>query len=1192
MGDQVKQQDIQQDDLFAPTIKSAKELIGVFDKANKEINETVVALDKLAKTANTDTQKGINKVVEAQKRMDTQFKKAQRVERETIKNSRALQKARLEEIRVQKAREVAVDKFNKKQEIAIRQQKREEKALKDLGNEYKQLTRKTNEAQAEFKRLAAAHGVNSRQAKKAKVQFDALDRELRSVNNAARDGRRDVGRYGKAFEKTRGSAMRMLGALGLLGGGFAAFRGIITTISDFDSSIASLGAITGKTGKGLEDLKDKVLEVSNETGKGAKEIAEAMKLVGSAQPELLKNADGLAEVTKQAVILAQAGGIDVPAAAAALTKSMNQFGVSAEEAANFTDILATSQQKGTATIEQISEAMKNAGSVAKASGLEFETTNAILQALAKGGLVGAEAGTKLRSILLKLAKTGREDLNPATQDFNDILNVLKKEVTNVTEAQALFGDENAAAALTLIDQKDVVKELDGALLDHGNASEQAAQNMDTLAGQSEKAVTALKNYILGSEGATAFSNGLKESLKFLANNIEGIVTVLGKAVKAYIAYRVVVKSLKLIDQVKNWKAVNKAVKENAAATNDAKKQAKGFGAAVKAMGIAAAIAGLVELAQAWWDVASGAANARMQTELYGKAAAVAAKTLTGIRANLNKTYQDEINSINLLRAAGTLSAAEAEIQTKQAIIDQQKRIEGKIKEIRLDRADLLLQKERAVAIAKQADLDSKDAFGNVRTDALGIGATVRAAQAKQIVAEMNGLLKGQRDIIDGLRGDHSDLNQQVVDSNLSIIELGNQGSETSGKHTEEVKKETKAYKDLTDSIIAAAEAEEERLGLVEDFAIEDVQIRLQTAIEAAKKEATERGKVSVTLINELIEEEERLLRAQIERIFQADLAQAESDEARALALTKRNQALIRLDEEFGGKQKEILDDLNNDQENFDANRVKSTTDANEEIKLSYKDLFDKLNELGNKAFDREIERSKKSQSLSDQEIKNSKKLEDRLREAAKNQNAIASESLAAQSDITEQKQREKIREAKREERLEELKALWNTLNSFLDQGDNPLQAGSKSISLVGGLKKIFGGLTGFKDGTKGRLGDEHIATFGGVDGHIIRADGSEGILTGEKMDRLSAVGLNTTNDIVNSAIMNQQLMGVPMANAIDDRVGGNSEALEKKLDTLIDISKKNRPSKMHPVFKQGMLNAIVEQEVKNGKVTRNWTRRK
>jgi hypothetical protein len=71
----------------------------------------------------------------------------------------------------------------------------------DAENAYKKLTKETNEAQAEFKRLAAQFGVNSEQAQKAFKTFEKLDTQLREVNNAAKDGRRDVGRYKDALQE-------------------------------------------------------------------------------------------------------------------------------------------------------------------------------------------------------------------------------------------------------------------------------------------------------------------------------------------------------------------------------------------------------------------------------------------------------------------------------------------------------------------------------------------------------------------------------------------------------------------------------------------------------------------------------------------------------------------------------------------------------------------------------------------------------------------------------------------------------------------------------------------------------------------------------------------------------------------------------------------------------------------------------
>jgi TP901 family phage tail tape measure protein len=349
-----------------------------------------------------------------------------------------------------------------------------------------------------------------------------------NLSGATASGMRFRDKMGAAFgDELKSMALDFVGVTAVIGGLVAAFKGAAKTIIEFEKSIAELSSITGATGKDLDILKQKVLEVSRSTSKSANEVATAFKLIGSAKPELLANADALAQVSEQAIILSKASGLDLEVASEALAKAMNQYGAGAEDAAMFTDILATSQQKGTAPIEKLSESLKNVGSVAKASGISFETTNALLQGLAKGGLDGAEAGTKLRTILLRLAKTGRDDLNPATQNFNDILNVLSTEVTDVTLAQNLFGEEAAAAALTLIGQREQVEKLNGALYEQGNALKQAETNYDTIAGKWEKVGVAWDNFILSFEdGSNVLSGGVKSFLDGIENIIGGLTNLL------------------------------------------------------------------------------------------------------------------------------------------------------------------------------------------------------------------------------------------------------------------------------------------------------------------------------------------------------------------------------------------------------------------------------------------------------------------------------------------------------------------------------------------------------------------------------------------------------------------------------------------------------------------------------------------
>ena len=310
----------------------------------------------------------------------------------------------------------------------------------------------------------------------------------------------------KGSKEMTGSLNKMnsslLGVGAALGGAFAIKAVVgdaIKRIKGFQQGIADLSAITGATGKDLEAFKKGVLDVSKNTGKSATEIAKAFQLVGSASPELLKNADSLAAVTEQAVILSKAGGIDVPSAANALTKAMNQFGASADDAAKFTDILATSQQLGTSTIDQTSEALKNAGANANAAGLSFEDTNVAIQALAKGGLVGSEAGTGLSSTLAKLASQSDSKINPSLNSLTDVVEELSTRNLGLKEATKLVGLESAKTLLTLVAQKDVVNDLTGELNQTGNAASQAATRFQTVDGQLEELDSSYERFILSLE---------------------------------------------------------------------------------------------------------------------------------------------------------------------------------------------------------------------------------------------------------------------------------------------------------------------------------------------------------------------------------------------------------------------------------------------------------------------------------------------------------------------------------------------------------------------------------------------------------------------------------------------------------------------------------------------------------------------
>ena len=1173
MGEKLRQSDISEADLFGQIVKSAKELTLQLDKTNKEINETVRGLSKIAKTASSDSQRGINKIVTSQKKMNTEFLKAQRIEKETIRSSKTLQKARLEEIRIQKAREVAIDRFNKKEEIAIKQQKRAAKAVLDSKNAYKILSKQVNEAQAEFKRLAAAHGVNSKQAANARTKFNALDKKLRAVNNAARDGRRDVGRYGTALNGVKGSALKMLGALGLLGGGLAIFRGAFNTIKNFEQGQANLASVLGVNVDKMKELTKQARELGGTTTFTAAEVSglqvELAKL-GFTQGEIVN-------MTAATLALAEATGTDLAEAASVSGSTLRAFGLESKDTQRVVDVMAKSFSSSSLDMSKFSTAMATAAPVAKSLGLSIEETTALIGTMTDNGIEASTAGTGLRNMMLDAKKAGLT--------LDEALDKIANSSDKVGTSFDLFGKRGATLGVVLSDNKDTTKELTNELLNSADAAEKmAATQRDTLGGALKELTSAFEEQILKANEAGGVSDMLKEKIQFLAKNLGTVVSILGKVVKAYVLYRATLLALKLKSHIGEILQQRKALKSAAAAQTNMSTGATKLKGSLKAIGWAAAIAGAIALANAFYKAVSGAAalaRANAKLEAANAAAATGAEKYID---KINKKQEERIANLERERKLGKITQKELLEGKKLAIAASEKELALAVKSVDKKRdANIKLFFEakktmlalRATGVVV-AGVNLQEASAEL-ADALGLQSLMPKAKKDLLAAvkayeNLKAKVEGGQTKIDLYNAALKSQGDALKDAKIAGDVYTNTFVEGTGAiddQTEAVDDLTKAYKKLSEvdiqGILDAGQSLEE---------IESEEIAQEN--EAIQKLLLER----LTFINDA----ERLgtITAK-EAAEQRKIAQLEALLAQKKILVLYGRDILEIDNQISSARLGLME------KGIDEEAAAQSA-ADKKKKDAAKKLRDELKKIGVQALDELIKISQEKQSLIDDEISKSKELEDRLRDGAKNGNAIATESLAEQESITEEKTRQKQREAKKEALLEEAKAIWNALNNFLDQGDKLPVAGAKAIGGVLGIKTLVNGLTGFFKGTKGRLKDEHKAQVSGKDGHVVRVDGNEAILTGSKMDKLAAAGLTTTDDIVNSAILNQQLIGIPMANAIDDRlVGTDNSAMEKKLDTLIDISKNNKPTSMHPVFKRGLIHAISEAEKKNGKITRNWT---
>lgn len=247
----------------------------------------------------------------------------------------------------------------------------------------------------------------------------------------------------------------------------------------FEQRMADLSAITGIVGDDLKQLEENARRFGKESGLGADTAARAYTVLASQIQVADIGMDGLNKLQEKSITLAQASGMSLDAAAESLAGTINQFGLSANEANRVINVLAAGSKYGAAEISELSQSFKVVGAAASAMGLDVESTAGALEVLSKANLKGAEAGTALRNIILKLNTTLGIDLGETS--LSTALDALKPKLNDATYLSKLFGAENIAAAQFLIQNASAVDEMTRQLTGTNVAEEQAAIRTQTTA---------------------------------------------------------------------------------------------------------------------------------------------------------------------------------------------------------------------------------------------------------------------------------------------------------------------------------------------------------------------------------------------------------------------------------------------------------------------------------------------------------------------------------------------------------------------------------------------------------------------------------------------------------------------------------------------------------------------------------------
>lgn len=396
----------------------------------------------------------------------------------------------------------------------------------DAAKAYNELTDKAK--QGEFgKAMAASLQQLQQRIKQTKDDMYSLGGSgvmdnLKGVLNGV------AGKFGMSASMFTGVGAAVAGAAGA----FKLLGDNISLAMNFEKSMSQLSSLTGMVGKDLDQLKEYAIELGSTSTLTASQVADAFRLIGSQQPQLLESGQALKEVTKYAITLSEAAGIDLVTAAQTLSTSINQMGGDSNNAARYINVLAAASQKGAGDIAWLGEAITKSATAAKAVGTDYEELVANLEQLAKAGFDASTAGTALRSIIMNLEKQANNDFKPSVVGLTQAFENLGKANLDIVGYQQIAGKMFASQAMALANAAKEARNMTEAITGTNTAVDQAKTNTDNLDG-------ALKSLSSAWEGLNlhinASSGALKDVVDWAAElirKLDGVATAGGRAAKA------------------------------------------------------------------------------------------------------------------------------------------------------------------------------------------------------------------------------------------------------------------------------------------------------------------------------------------------------------------------------------------------------------------------------------------------------------------------------------------------------------------------------------------------------------------------------------------------------------------------------------------------------------------------------------
>lgn len=349
-----------------------------------------------------------------------------------------------------------------------------------------------------------------------------LDRASSAFNTFTNSAKGKLGAIGDYFEKV-GSSMNKKLTVPIMAGLGASVK----TFTTFDDSMRKVAATSGiaadSSSKAYMQMRKQAQDLGASTRYSASEVAEGMNYMAMAGWSAEQTMAGIPAVLD----LAAASGENLGTTSDIVTDAMTAFGMQAEQAGEFADILAAASSNANTNVSMMGDTFKYVAPVAGSLGFNAKDTAIAIGLMANSGIKGSQAGTALRAGLVNLvnpseaAQKAMDTLGISVTDsegnmksFRTIMGDLREKMGGLSETQ------KASAAATIF-------------------GKEAMSGWLAIINSSDKDFNKLTNAIDNSQGSTkrmvnTMEGGIGGAFRNLKSAIEGLGIAIGERLAPYI----------------------------------------------------------------------------------------------------------------------------------------------------------------------------------------------------------------------------------------------------------------------------------------------------------------------------------------------------------------------------------------------------------------------------------------------------------------------------------------------------------------------------------------------------------------------------------------------------------------------------------------------------------------------------------